>query len=161
MDHRAIQDQLFAFYDGELTGAARHVVDDHLADCADCRALVAYWTQVARACFPPPAVSPSEAFVQRVMARLPVPALVTVGPGPAPRPHPVRFSRWLLEGRWLAPAFGLAALLLVLARGPIPHAVSVESLLLSDRQEPAALQQVLTDERSSPDDVLGLLMEDT
>ena len=149
MDHKALQDQLFALYDGELTGAARRTVEDHLLDCAACRAVLAQWKQVAGVVFQPPAVAPSEAFVQGVMRR--------IAPAAPRRSH---LPRWILQGRWLVPAMGLAVVLFVMTRGPIQQTVSVESLLLSDGRDPAALQQVLTGERPSADDVLGLLMED-
>ena len=161
MDHNAIQDQLFALYDGELTGEARRAVEDHLLDCTECLAVVAQWKQVAGAAFQAPAVSTSETFVQRVMQRI-----------AAPHPHPFRLPapqawlrqaglpRRLLEGGWLVSAVGLAAVLIVMVNGPLLQAVSIESLLLSDGRDPGTLQGVLTGERSSADDVLGLLMED-
>ena len=149
MDHKTIQDQLFALHDGELTGAARRAVEDHLLDCVDCRAIVAQWKQVAGVLFRSPEVFPSEVFVQRVMQRI-----------TTPRPQPFRLPRWILEGGWLVPAMGLAMVLFVMTRGPLQQTVSVESLLLSDGREPAAMQRVLSGERSSAEDILGLLMEE-
>ena len=149
MDHKTIQDQLFALHDGELTGAARRAVEDHLLDCAECRAMVAQWKRVAGTLFQPQAVSTSEAFVQRVMQRI------------APlSPQRFHLPRWILEGGWLVPAMGLAVVLFVMTRGPLQQTVSVESLLLSDGREPAAMQRVLSGERSSAEDILGLLMEE-
>ena len=36
-DHDVLQRQLFALYDGELTGSARQEMEDHLAGCPACR----------------------------------------------------------------------------------------------------------------------------
>ncbi len=149
MDHRLIQEQLFAFYDGELIGLARRAVEAHLLDCADCRTVVSQWTQVTRVAFQAPAVSASEVFVQRVMQRI-----------ETPRPQSLRLSRWFFNSRWLIPAMGLAAMVIVMISGPLRQTVSIESLLLSDGREPAALQRVLSGESPSGDDILGLLMED-
>ncbi|MBI3996966.1 MAG: zf-HC2 domain-containing protein [Candidatus Omnitrophica bacterium] len=149
MDHTAIHAQLFAFYDGELTGASRRAVEDHLLDCAECRALIAQWKHVTGALFQSPTVSPSDVFVQRVMRRI-----------MTPRPRAFRLSHWLLQGGWLIPTAGLAVMLFVMIRGPLQQTVSIESLLLSDGHESSVLQQVLTGDGSSDDDVLGLLMED-
>ena len=148
MDHHAIQDQLFALYDEELTGAVRRAVEGHLLDCADCRAVLAQWQRIAGAAFQPQAVSTSEAFVRRVMQR--------IAPAPARR---FRLPRWILQGGWPVPAMGLAAMLFVLVREPPPQTVSIETLLLSDGREPAVMQRVLSGERSSAEDILGLLME--
>lgn len=149
MDHHVSYDQLFALYDGELGESARRAVEDHALDCAECRDLLAQWKRVAGALFQAPAVSPSEVFVDRVMQRI-----------APPRPHPARLLHWLPGGRWRVPALGLAAMLFVMVRGSLQQAVSIESLLLSDGRGPAALQQVLTGEPPSADDVLGLLMEE-
>ena len=150
MDHQAMRDQLFALSDGELTGEARRVVEDHLLDCTECRALAAQWKRVAGAFFRAPEVPASEAFVERVLQRI-----------AAPRSRPFRLSCWLPELGWLIPAMGLAAMLVVVVSGPLQQTVSVESLLLADGRQPAALQRLLSGERPSADDVLGLLMEDT
>ncbi len=151
MDHNAIQAQLFALYDGELTGSARGAVESHLLDCTECRALLADWKRVVGACFQSPEVSSSEALVQCVMQRI---ARVP------PQPFRVRLPRWIVEGGWLAPAIGLVGLGLVVMQGPLQQTVSIETLLLSDGREPAALQQVLTEESPSGDEIFGLLMED-
>ena len=149
MDHKTIQDQLFTLHDGELTGAARRAVEDHLLDCAECRAIVAQWKHVAGVLFRAPTLSTSEIFVQRVMQRI----------APA-APRRSYLPRWIRQGGWPVPAMGLAVMLFVMTRGPIQQTVSVESLLLSDGREPAALQRVLSGERSSAEDILGLLMEE-
>ncbi len=150
MDHKAIQDQLFALYDGELHGEARRAVEGHVLDCAECRTLIVRWKRVAGTCFQSPNVSISDAFVERVMQRI-----------PTPPPQPFRLPSWLLKGGWLVPAVGLAMMVFIVVRGPLRQSVSLESLLLSDGREPAAMQQVLTGEHPSADDVLGLLMEET
>ena len=37
MEHNAIKEQLFAFYDGELSPAVRQEVESHLSICEECR----------------------------------------------------------------------------------------------------------------------------
>ena len=165
MDHQAIHDQLFALYDGELTGAARHVLEEHLLDCAECRAIMAQWKHVAKALFQAPTLSTSEAFVRRVMQRVASsPAQRFRLPVPRFRLHStVRqagLRRWILQGGWLLPIAGLAAIWFVMMRGFLPQTVSIESLLLSDGREPAVLQRVLTGERANAEDILGLLGEE-
>jgi len=151
MDHDTIAAQLFAFYDGELIWAARRIVNRHVLGCAECRTVLAQWNRVARVFFQPPAVPTSEMFVARVMRGI-----------ATPPPHSFRVvPRWLRVSRWLVPAVGLAAMVvLLIGRSPVQQAISTETLLLSDEREPVTLQQVLTGERPTPDDVLGLLMED-
>ena len=135
MDHTTIQERLFALYDGELAGEDRRAVEDHVLGCAECRALIARWKQVAGALFPSPHVATSEAFVERVMQRI-----------ATPKPPRVRLPRRPREFGWLIPAMGLAAMLLALFSRPMQQVVSVESLLLG--------------ENPSGDDVLNLLMEE-
>ena len=149
MDHNTIRDQLFALYDGELTGPPRRAVEDHLFDCAECRAVMAQWQHVAGALFPSPACSASEVFVQRVMRR--------IAAAPTSR---FQLLRRLVTGGWLIPAMGMAALLLVMVREPLQPAISIENLLFWDRGESVAAQQILDGESPGTDDVLGLLMEE-
>ena len=149
MDHYAIQAQLFAYYDEELTSAEQRTVEAHLLNCAECRALIAQWKRVSGALFQPPTVSLSDVFVERIMQRI-----IT------PRRRPFRLSQWLLQGGWLIPTMGIAVMLLVMVRGPLQQTVSIESLLLSNGHESSMFQQALTGEGSSDDDVLSLLMED-
>ena len=149
MDHHTMQNQLFALYDGELSGEARRLAEAHALDCAECRALLSQRKRVAGTLFRSPEVSTSEGFVEGVMQRIAMPP-----------PRRARLPRWILEGSWLVPAVGLAAMLLIMIQGPLQQTVSIESLLLSDGREPAAVQEVLSGERPSADDVLGLLMEE-
>lgn len=152
MDHQQLQDQLFALYDGELPIHERRVVEEHALDCGECVLLLAQWKRASRSLFFQPALAPSEAFVARVMRSL-----------DAPRPRP----GWSLlpplpRLAWLIPAAGLAALLLIMNRGMLSQQdVSVETLLLSESQQPAVVQRVLTDQSLSPDELLGLFMEDS
>lgn len=154
MDHKAIQEQLFALYDGELTGPAREAVETHVAGCEECLGLVAQWTRVAGAFFrAPEGLAPerlaSEAFVQRVMRRI-----------SAPRRAPRRIPAWILNGRWSIPALGLTAILLALMTEPFQERISVETLLVADGRDPVAFQRVLAGESPTSDEILGLLVED-
>ncbi len=145
MDHETLTDQLFALYDGELTGHARRAVETHLTQCRECRQRYAQWQQTARALFRVPDVQPSDVFVHQVMGRLREPVR-------APR---VR-SWWRV--RWLLPAMGLASLVL-LVLSPAQRPVSLEALLLADGSENASAQIVLASTSPSADDVLGLVVE--
>ena len=146
MKHHLRQDQLFTLHDGELTGAARREAEAHLADCAVCRKTLAQWQRTANALFRAPDVHPSDAFVHQLMER--IKALE----------QPRRAAPWVVAIRWLAPAVGLAGLLL-LVLGPMERAVSVETLLLTEAREQAPTQFVLASEPSTMDDVLGSIME--
>ena len=153
MDHRHIQERLFDFYDGELSGSARGEVQEHVAGCGECRALLEQWKRAAGLFFRAPAVQPSEAFVHGVMRR--------IRQGEVSRPEPFQAIRRFLEGSWWLPALGLASLLYVLVTGPAQQAaLSIESLLLPEGNEPAAFRQILTGESPSSDEILGLVMED-
>jgi len=148
MDHDTMRAQLSALYDGELAGEPRRALEEHLLDCAECRAWLTRWKLAAASGFSSPDALPSETFVERVMQRV-----------AAPRPRPFRLSRWVLEGGWLVPAMGVAAALIVIG-GPLQQSVSIESLLLSDGDAPSALQRILSEESHGTDEVLGLLMEE-
>ncbi len=148
MDHNAIKVQLFALYDGELGEAARQAVEAHLSECNECHTVIAQWRQAAGMLFRATEVPASEVFVQRVMRSLPG------------HPEPFRLPHWFLEGSRLISAAALAAILLVLVQGPLQQPVSVETLLMSDRQEASTEEQLFSAERLSSDDVLGLIIED-
>ena len=160
MDHRTIQEYVFAVYDGEATASARRAVEDHLPHCASCRALLAQWQHVAGALLrQSPAVAPSATFVGRVMERL---ALYRHGKGLArPRAHARHSFPQMPDLRWLVPALTLAStVFLLLLTAPASRAVSVETLLFLDEPEPATLQQALITDTPSPEVLLGLLMEE-
>ena len=153
MDHQAMHAQLFALYDGELTGTARQRAEAHLQGCTECQALAAQWRRVAGTLFPRPPVAASEAFVDRVMRGLAAP--------PQRRRQPVRLSRWLWEGGWLVPAAGLAVLAVFVTGAVLQETVSVEELLFEQASPSRTVQQVFTGAHPSPEDVLGLLMEES
>ena len=146
MNHTEIQDKLFALYDGELDGDARHEVEVHLVDCSECRQRYTQWQQTARALFQPPRIEVSEPFVYQVMDRLAV------------LEHPRHGRQWIRAIQWLVPAVGLAGLLFFVA-GPAQRAISIETLLLGEGQENAPSQLVLASEPPNVDEVLGSIME--
>ena len=145
-DHDALQRQLFALYDGELTGSARQEMEDHLAGCPACRERYTQWQRTARALFRVPDVHASEAFVHRLMARLDA------------WQRPQRAVPRLAAIRWLAPAVALAGLLLLMIGWP-PESVSVETLLLADGQARGPIQFVLASEPPTTDQVFGIITE--
>ncbi len=70
MDHESLKNKVFELYDGELPSLEKAEVEQHLAACAECRGLLEGWRASASVLFARPRVAPSEAFVQRVMARI-------------------------------------------------------------------------------------------
>jgi anti-sigma factor RsiW len=145
MNAHLTYERLFALHDGELGGADLAAARTHLQACADCRSLFSQWQGAAEALRMAPAPSGSDAFVLRVMDRLPSPRRQA-------RPAP-----WPALARWLVPAAGLAAMLMVLR--PVAQPVSVETLLLSDGPGPSEFQNVFMAEQANGDDVLTLLLE--
>lgn len=123
-DHETMRAQIFALYDGVLTGEPRRRAEAHLAACADCRALRDRWAARAKALFAAPTVEPSERFVQGVMARI----------RPAASPAPVVRPAWrpVLDWRWLMPALAAAAVVVVLVGRPAPASVSVDTVLMGE-----------------------------
>ena len=159
-DHDALRDQLFAFYDGELSGESRRSVERHLEACAECRGRLDRWRQTARRVFETPQAAGSdaagadaskladseatEAFVSRVMARI------------ERAEQPRRAPSWIGGLRWLAPALGLAGLVFVIGQTR-QQDVSVD-MLLADSSDPSAW--MLSSRPASADDVLGFVMEE-
>jgi len=146
MGHTAMQDKLFALYDGELTGAVRQEIETHLASCRACRQLYTRWQQTAQVFFRPPHVQVAEAFVHQLMERIAV----------VERPHRVR--RWPVAVRWLVPAVGLAGLLLLFVR-PGRGALSIETLLLGEGQGSEQTQLLLASEPPTTEQMFGVMME--
>lgn len=102
--------------------------------------------KIARALFRPPSVSPSEAFVRRVMAVLP--------PEEAPLPAAFPFLRWL------APALSLAALTLVLAWPGGAGPLSAEALILADGADERRSAWAFEREEPAAGDLLAFVLEE-
>jgi len=142
MDHDRIVEKLSEYRDGALDAAARDAVARHLAECADCAAYLADLERLSKALFrrpPAPTAVQTEAFVARVMGRLPAAA------------DPLA---WLTP-RWLVPALGAGFAVLALSFGAYPAARGADSaaaVLLG--AEPAAAASA-----DSPADVLGYAEE--
>lgn len=101
MNHDRIVELLSEYRDGALPPAERELVAAHLPACESCARALADWDRLAAAFFARPAAPTpvaTEAFVARVMARLPDEA-----PG---------IWAWL-TGRWLTPALGLGLVALI------------------------------------------------
>ncbi len=144
MDHEAMKTEIFALYDGALTGSARQAAERHLHACAECQALLARWTQTARAAFAVDTLAPSEAFVRGVMDRI------------ERQEQTRRARRWTVTLRWMAPALALAGVLAAVF-GPTKDTVSLDALLLADARGSA---WALAAQPTTVDDVLGLVMEE-
>lgn len=147
MDHDALKQKLMDFYDGELIRIERLEIESHLKACAECRQALEHWRKTAKALFKQPGPEASEFFVQQVLKRIAGAALKRRRPS------------WA-GVRWLVPAFGLAAMMLVVLR-PVEQAVTVDALLFDDARQQAATRLMLASEKTSQDDVLGFMMEDS
>lgn len=104
------------------------------------------WERLAKVFFRPPAPPTpreTEAFVSRVMSRL---------PQPAPQPSVPAWS-------WAVPAlsFGMAAALFVF--WPAPESGPAEVLLLSESRSSALSEIIAGSEEVSPDDILASALE--
>lgn len=143
MTHDAMQAQVFALYDGELAGGARQTAQAHLQQCAECQEAVAGWTRTAGVFFRSPEVQASEIFVGRVLDRI------------ASTQNAPVVSVWKPSVRWLIPALGLAALLVMMQPGG--RLVSMDALLLEDGQE-NGMRLVLAGESPSLDMVLDTVL---
>lgn len=144
MTHDAIREQVFALSDGELSGEARRAAQAHLEECTECRQVVASWKRTAGVFFRSPEVQGSEAFVDRVLNRI------------AATERTPAVSAWKPSVRWLIPALGLAALLLVMR--PSDQPMSLDALLLTGGEEDE-VQLVLARESPSVDAVLNAVLE--
>lgn len=105
------------------------------------------WERIVRALFRPPPLSPSEAFVRRVMAALPE------AEEPAVPAAPPFF-------RWLAPALSLAALTLVLAWPGGGGPLSAEALILANGPEERPSAWAFGAGEPGDDDLLGFVLEE-
>ncbi len=146
MDHAVLKEKVFALYDGELSGEERQQVGAHLQECAECRGRVERWTAVAKVFFKEPRPLASEFFVQRVMDRI----------GLLNRPRPA--LQWNIAWRWLVPALGATAALLLMLNQPAQRAVSIETLLLGNTEEPVSWM-LLSDQKPTKEEVLGFALE--
>lgn len=144
MTHDAMRKQVFALYDGELAGEARQAAQAHLRQCSECQEAIAGWKRTAGVFFRSPKVRGSEAFVDRVLNRI-----ASAERAPA-------VSAWKPSIRWLIPALGLVALLLVMRVGSQP--VSLDALLLTDGEE-RGVELVLARESPGLDTVLDAVLE--
>ena len=146
MKHEIIVEKLSEYRDGALSAAERLEVSRHVSDCDDCAAVLADWERLTKIFFrrsPLPAPVATEAFVARVMARL---------PEAAPEPF-----AWLF-GRWLVPALSVSFAILVLSFQAYPHFDQSDpagALLTADSERGVSLIQP-----SASADVLGVDGED-
>jgi anti-sigma factor RsiW len=115
MTHPTTED-LFALYDGELAGEAARTAAAHVTQCQACAAALDGWKRTAGAAFVRMDAPVSEVMVTRVMRSL-----------QAAPPRAARPAVWL---RWLAPALGVAGLVLAVTR-PFGAPVDTEHLLLA------------------------------
>ena len=119
MNHELIREQLFTYYDGELSPAARSFVEMHLQDCVECREILDGWKQLSARILEPLEGKDSEAFVQQVMRRVRAYGSEPEG------------IRWPVFARWAYPALALsmAGFVAALVFAQIPANVSTETLL--------------------------------
>lgn len=101
----AVEDELTAFVDGELSAAEAARVRGHLASCADCRSTEVLLRRTLSELSALPEFHPSPALRRRVLAE--VDAL--------PRPWPERMRSWLRPGLLVPAGVALAAAAIVVA----------------------------------------------
>ena len=148
-DHR-YEETLSSFRDGALSAAEREAVALHVAGCADCAYVLADWDRAAKAFFrrgPAPTAFQTEAFVARVMARV-----------------PSEDGRALAESlrRWLTPALGLGFAALAFSFSPYARDGGVDpaaSLIAAGPDRPG-LPEWLSRPGASSDDLYGFDAED-
>ncbi|HEX4048227.1 MAG TPA: zf-HC2 domain-containing protein [Elusimicrobiota bacterium] len=148
MKHEHVVEALSEYRDGALSAAAREDVSRHAAECAECAAVLSEWDRLSRAFLRRPAEPTpfqTEAFVARVMARL-----------PASQPAPLAW----LTGRWLVPALGLSVAVLALSFRPYGgiEAADPAAALLVGADGAAAVAAAAPESPGA--DVLGLGAED-
>lgn len=144
MKHERVVEALSEYRDGALSAAAREEVSSHLAECAECAAVLSDWDRLSRAFLrrpPAPTSFQTEAFVSRVTARLPAPELAPLS--------------WL-AGRWLVPALGLSFAMLALSFRPYRglEVADPAAALLVGADHGSSLAAARPE--SSGEDVLGL-----
>jgi anti-sigma factor RsiW len=145
MEHGDIIDKLSEYRDKALGAVEREQMSRHLSACADCAAALADWERLTKAflrCPPAPTPFQTEAFVSRVMSRLPA----------ALEPF-----AWL-TGRWLVPALGLCVMVLALSFRPYAglEVSDPAAALLSGSDRGATLAR----SEAPAADLLGLGTED-
>lgn len=147
MDHQAIEQEILALYDPELSEEERQPLVAHVEQCASCQQVAQRWQRIARTLAASPQPSTSEAFVRSVMERLDVSAA------------PVGFRRRPLV-RWGLPVMaGAIAAWLVCAVVPQDDALmATEPLLLADASSPTVEWAVLS-EGVGAEDILHLMVE--
>lgn len=124
MDHHELKELVSDLLDGELEAGQRRLVEGHLASCDECRRLLDDWKAARRAFFPAPrrpSQAETEAFVSRVMARMPA-----AEPAQAPADEPT----FRLDWRWLVPALSLSFAMLALSFIPSRQAQDPSTTLL-------------------------------
>lgn len=150
MTHEQFKKNLFALYDGELSGTEYREVLAHLEDCLECHEVYTNWEKIAKTFFRSPQFQTSEVFVQRVMEGV---GLLTES----------GWFRWRpVVLRWLVPAvgFGIAALLLFISLPDQEPAISTEGLLLANGSERVPSQWVFLRESPQTDDLLVIVLEE-
>ncbi|MDE2141059.1 MAG: zf-HC2 domain-containing protein [Elusimicrobia bacterium] len=147
MEHERIAGKLSEYRDGALSPAERDEVSRHLSGCADCAAELADWGALSAAFLrrpAPPAPFQTEAFVSRVMARL-----------PAESAEP--FARLL--SRWLAPALGLGFAALAFSFSPYVRDAGLDpaaALISSGAERAGAADRITRPGASVGGDLFGL-----
>lgn len=97
MSHTEIKSKLSEYRDGELSAADRLVVEKHLPGCIECQEWLQNWDLLSDRLFPATPLKPAKDLTQDVFKK--------IGVSPA---KPRRVPAY-----WLAPAVGIAAVLVL------------------------------------------------
>src|SRR5262245_3490670 len=141
MNHNDAHELLFLYHDGELPPPEREAVKAHVQACHDCQAALAEWTNTTKLLFPPHPLN-TDAFVTRVMARL-------------PKESAAGFVWW--KTWWRMPVFAAAALLILLLGSPSTDRWGSADMSAADKKEP--LEWLFGQDRDASEDVMGLVWE--
>lgn len=155
MDHGQIKEKLFQISDAEFPSEERQTLLAHLQSCGECRKRAESLSRWQKLLSQSGLPEPSEAFVSRVMARIPL-----------PEKPPVRSFRVRRAWPWGDilkrgfPALGYALALVVIGLALIPReslAVSTDAMLLVST--PQEIQWTFAPETPEIQDMFGIEKE--
>ncbi len=148
MDHKTYQDKLSEYRDGELGESQRREVESHVSSCAECAAVLRDYASLGSGLArntSQTSASGTDFFVNKVMDRI-----HTL--------ESVSSRRVRIQAQWFAPAFGIAAML-ILALIPTKTGYSADMLLMNNISG-NSVDWVVSSDAPLKDDMLRFVMEE-